>query len=121
MGKLHAMRKKLSGTIMAFRVPILSATFPRMAGMTAPPQTLATKKEAPRFVWRPRPRRDRVKIVGKMHDSKNRTIILSKVSALSKMKNDRTYSMARPPQFGFVAPPVLTPMARAMNSMISVW
>jgi hypothetical protein len=55
--------QKMRGMHMACLVPILSATLPRMTGMTAPPQTEETRKDAPRLVWRPRPRRVRAKIL----------------------------------------------------------
>lgn len=42
-----------------------------MAGKKAPPEMDATIQELPRLVWRPRPRIARVKISGKMQDSKN--------------------------------------------------
>jgi hypothetical protein len=41
--------------------------------ITYPPTIEDIKNDAPRFVWRPSPRRERVKIVGKRQDSKKRT------------------------------------------------
>jgi hypothetical protein len=69
----HAKKKKMRGMHMACLVPILSATFPRMTGMIAPPQTEETRKEAPRLVWRPMPRSDKANMIGNMQDSKKST------------------------------------------------
>ena len=65
--------KPTKGIHIAVLVLVASATAPKTGGNTAPPETEATMNEAPRFVCRPSPRRERVKMVGKMQDSKNRT------------------------------------------------
>jgi hypothetical protein len=49
-GQRSLNSQKMRGMHMACLVPILSATFPRMTGMMAPPQTEETRKEAPRLV-----------------------------------------------------------------------
>lgn len=55
-----------SGTSIASCVPFLSDTRPRRGAKSAPPDIPDARKEAPRFVCRPSPRRDREKIVGDM-------------------------------------------------------
>lgn len=49
-GITQLIAKNARGIHMACLVPILSATLPRIAGPTAPPQTEATRKDAPRLV-----------------------------------------------------------------------
>src|SRR4051812_991983 len=66
-------RKPAIGTQNAYRVELCASEVRAMiAGKTAPPETEATMKDAPRLVWRPRPRIAIVKMVGKMQDSEKR-------------------------------------------------
>lgn len=77
-----------------------STTAPVMGGKTMPPEMAATSKEPPTFVWRPRPRRPRVKMVAKQADSKHRTRIsmamdevpLVVTAATEKTKHNDRYS-----------------------------
>lgn len=58
------------------------------AGKRAPPETAATIQEEPLLVWRPRPRIARVKIVGKMQDSKK---LFKLVAGFIIGENEETY------------------------------
>ena len=68
------MRKPPRGTAIAMRVFLASTTAPSIGGKTAPPDTEATRNEAPRLVCLPKPLSESVKIVGNTQDSKNNTM-----------------------------------------------
>ena len=51
----------------------LTTTAPIIGGKTMPPEMAATRKEPPRLVWRPKPRRASVKMVAKQSFSSQST------------------------------------------------